>query len=90
VKAAALRSGAHPKPPALDPMQQKMVAELRHARGSDRDRLYVEQQKKAHGMALSLHQDYAASGSDPALRHAASEIVPVVQEHIAKLAAMPM
>lgn len=82
VKAAALRSGLHPKPPVLDAKQQGLVADLRKAKGADRDHVYIDQQKQAHAEALSLMQDYAASGSDAALRKAAAGIAPVVKHHI--------
>ena len=85
VKSAALRSGLHPKPPALDAKQQGLLADLRKAKGADRDHLYLDQQKQAHADALSLMQDYAATGSDAALRKAASQIVPVVKHHIEML-----
>jgi putative membrane protein len=88
VKTAALRSGLHPKPPMLDAKKQAMVADLRKAKGADRDRLYLDQQKQAHAEALSLMQDYAAAGSDAALRKAAGDIVPVVQHHIGMLNSM--
>ena len=90
VKAAALRSGTRAKPPMLNPMQRRMVQDLRGARGSDRDRLYVEQQKQAHQMALALQQEYASTGSAPALRRTARNIVPVVQHHIEMLGDMRM
>jgi putative membrane protein len=85
VKSAALRSGLHPKPPVLDPKQRGMIADLRHARGPDRDRLYLDQQRQAHSEALTLMQDYAATGSAPPLRRTAGEIVPVVQHHLEML-----
>ena len=89
VKAAALKAGLHPKPPMLDDKQQHMISELTHAKGTERDRLYVDQQKAAHQEALSLQQDYASSGDAPPLRHAAETIVPVVKHHIEMLEAMP-
>lgn len=82
VKSAAMRSGLHPKPPMLDAKQKGMVADLRKAKGADRDHVYLNQQKQAHAEALSLMQDYAATGSDAALRKAAGEIVPVIKHHI--------
>ena len=85
VKAAAMRSGLHPKPPMLDRDMSRDLAALRAARGRDRDRLYVMQQKKAHQDALMLQQGYATGGDNPALRGAAGKIVPVVQHHIAML-----
>lgn len=88
VKAAALRSGLHPKPPMLDAKQQKMLAELRHARGADRDHLYLDQQRGAHAEALNLMHDYATTGSTPALKKTAGDIAPVVQHHIDMLSNM--
>jgi len=88
VKSAALHSGLHPKPPALDAKQRGLVADLRKAKGADRDHIYLDQQKQAHADALSLMQDYASSGSDAALRKAASGIVPVVKHHIDMLNGM--
>jgi len=82
VKAAALRSGLHPKPPTLDRAQQDMLTALRRAHGSDRDRKYLDQQRGAHDQALALMQDYAAGGSSPALKKTAADIVPVIQHHI--------
>ena len=90
VKSAAARSGLHPKPPMLDWKQKKMIADLRHARGRDRDMVYIDQQKQAHAEALALMQDYAATGSAPALRRAAGNIAPVVQHHIEMLNTMRM
>ena len=89
VKAAATRSGLHPKPPTLEPAQRKMIADLRHANGAERDRIYIDQQEAAHADALSLMQDYAATGAAPALRRAAGNIVPVVQHHIDMLNSLP-
>jgi len=85
VKSAAMRSGLHPKPPMLEPKQRAMLADLRHARGRERDRAYVDQQKMAHQEALALHRDYAATGSVRALRGVAGNIVPVVEHHIMML-----
>ena len=88
VKSAAMKSGIKPKPPMLDPMQKDMVAKLMAAKGMDRDAVYIDQQKTAHQMALSLHQDYSMSGDSAPLKMAAANIVPVVQHHIEMLDAM--
>jgi putative membrane protein len=85
VKKAAMGAGLHPKPPMLDPKQRGMIAALRAAKGHERDRLYVDQQKAVHREALALHQDYAATGDVRPLRRTAGEIVPVVQHHIMML-----
>jgi len=87
VKAAAAKDGIKVAPPKLDVAQQAMIATLESAKGPARDAAYLEQQHKAHEQALALHQEYAQSGDKPALKAAAAEIVPVVQQHIAT---MPM
>ncbi|WP_174274222.1 DUF4142 domain-containing protein [Sphingomonas bacterium] len=89
VKAAAIKSGITPKPPMLSADQKMMIAKLTAAKGMDRDMLYVSQQKTAHQMALETQQDYATTGDKPALKATAGKIVPVVQEHISMLNAMP-
>jgi putative membrane protein len=88
VKSAATRSGLRPKPPMLERRQRRMMTDLRHAHGRDRDHVYLDQQRQAHAEALGLLQDYALTGSAPALRRAAHNIVPVVQHHIAMLKSM--
>lgn len=87
VKAAAMASNIKVSPPQLDAAQKAMIAQLNAATGAARDALYLQQQHKAHEMALALHEDYAMSGDKPALKAAAGEIVPVVKQHIAS---MPM
>ena len=90
VKAAARRAHLRPAPPHLNPMQTRMVSQLRRTSGAARDRLYVQQQKQAHAMALDLHRSYANRGTPAPLRMAASHIVPVVQGHRDMLRDMPM
>lgn len=87
---AAMKSGLPSMPPPeLRPDQKQMLEQLRSTSGADFDRTYVQQQMQAHQQALQLQQNYAQNGTDPALKHAASEIVPVVQEHISMLQSMP-
>jgi putative membrane protein len=88
VKAAAAKSGVTPPPPMLMPKQTAMLNELKGAKGTARDKLYITQQKAAHGEALATHQEYASTGDKPALKSTASQIVPVVQEHISMLNGM--
>lgn len=90
VKRAAAAGKLRAAPPKLNPEQSRMVAQLRAAKGADRDRLYVEQQKTAHQQALELHQSYAADGKTASLKTAAAGIVPVVQHHIEMLNGMSM
>ena len=83
IETAIRRSGHVPPPrPALKPEQAQMLDALRAA-GPDFDRAYVGQMGQSHEMALALQQGYASGGTDPALRHAAGMIVPVVQGHLA-------
>ena len=88
VKAAAARAGVKVAPPKLEPMQAKMIADLRKVSGPARDRLYVTQQKKSHQMALALHKGYSTDGRSAPLKEVASNITPVVQSHIDMLAGM--
>lgn len=88
VKMAAHEAGMHPAPPMLDAMGRSNMAQLKAAHGQQRDRLFIRQQKMAHQQALQLHQNYAQSGSVPALRRAAGKIAPVVQSHIDMLQGM--
>ena len=88
VKAAAIKSGLKPTPPALEPKQAADIAALKQASGAARDTLYIAQQKAAHQEALALHKDNAANGSAPALKAASAKIVPVVEHHIHELSGM--
>lgn len=88
VKTAAMKSGLRPKPPTLDAKQRADVAALRAVRGTERDSLYITQQKMAHQDALALQKDYSTTGDALPLRAAAGKIVPVVEHHIAMLAGL--
>lgn len=88
VKAAAARSRVKPMPPKLTPLQQELVAELRSEQGAARDAAYIAQQKASHGQALNVQKAYAMEGTAPALRAAATTIVPVVKHHMMELKAM--
>jgi putative membrane protein len=88
VKTAARQSGVRVPPPRLMPRQARMIAELRSARGADRDAVYVRQQRMAHEEALATHRDYASTGTARPLRRVATGIVPVVEHHLDMLRAM--
>jgi putative membrane protein len=90
VTAAARAAKIPPKPPMLDAPKATMVRQLNATRGTARDRLYIQQQKTAHQEALALHQDYAASGTEPHLKAAATAAVPIVQHHLEMLNGMKM
>ena len=80
-----MKAGLHLAPPKLMPMQASDIAKLRAAQGPARDKLYLQQQKTSHDMALQLQQGYAGNGTSAPLKAAAAKITPVVQEHIAML-----
>lgn len=88
VKAAAKASRVAAPPPMLNPLQTELIAELRAETGPSRDAVYIAQQKAAHGQALNVHKAYAMGGTKPALKAAATKIVPVVQSHIDMLKTM--
>lgn len=88
VKAAAAQSRVRAMPPKLNPLQQKLVTELRAEPAATRDAAYVVQQKASHGQALNVQKAYAMEGTAPALKTAAGTIVPVFEQHIAMLKTM--
>ncbi|MGK6317923.1 DUF4142 domain-containing protein [Sphingomonas sp. DT-204] len=88
VKAAARAAGLRAPAPRLNREQSRNIATLRAARGAQRDRLYLQQQRIAHRQALELHRGYARSGAVRSLRVTAGQIAPVVQHHIAMLSRM--
>lgn len=81
--AAAASAGLAPPPPALLPQHQALLDQLNAAgSGPSFDRAFHDVQMMAHQQALQLHQNYAASGDNPALRAVASQAVPVIQGHL--------
>ena len=83
--ASAKAADLKPASPLLSSAQQTMIATLGPLSGAEFDRTYLDQQRKAHAEALSLHRTYAAGGDQPALRQTAAKIVPVIEHHIAML-----
>jgi putative membrane protein len=82
VKAAAQASGIKVAPPKLMPKQSAMIAQLKAASTTQREKIYLTQQVTAHEEALALHQGYAANGDKPALKKVAATAVPIVQKHL--------
>lgn len=80
--ATAQSAGLMPPPPALMPMHQQMLDQLRMAPMGSFDVAFRDVQVNAHQQALALHQNYAASGDVPALRTVAGAAVPVIQGHL--------
>lgn len=88
VKAAAMKDHVAVHAPMLNADQKQMLAQLKAAKGTARDQLYVQQQTQSHQMALQLQQGYAQGGDKQNLMMAAQQIVPVVQSHIDMLNGM--
>jgi len=81
--AAAASAGLSPPAPALLPPQQAALDQLRAtAPGMAFDVAFQQAQIQAHQNALTLMQNYAASGDVPALRTAASSAIPTIQMHL--------
>jgi len=78
-------------PPAMLPPQQAMLDQLRAAgTGYAFDQAFQQIQIQAHQEALTLHQNYAASGDVAQLKATAGQIVPVVQQHLSMLQALQL
>ena len=80
--AAAQAAGITPPPPQMTPEHAQMLSQLQAAGPGQFDAAFRSIQIQAHQQALALHQNYAAGGDVPALRTVATNIVPVVQNHL--------
>jgi putative membrane protein len=89
IKAAARTANITPPAPKMDAQQQRMLDEIKNADAASVDAVYLRHQRAAHEKALSMHQNYALNGENSALKQAASEIAPVVENHIAALTRLP-
>jgi putative membrane protein len=89
--AAAQSAHVPAPPPTLLPQHQALLDQLRSAgTGYAFDQAFQQIQIQAHQQALTLHQNYAASGDVPALRATAAQIVPVVQNHLSALQSLQL
>lgn len=86
--AAAQSAGITAPPPALRPEHAAMLQQIQSAPPGQFDIVFRDVQIQAHQQALQLHQGYANGGDTPALRTAATNIVPVVQNHLNMLQSM--
>jgi putative membrane protein len=81
--AAAASARLQPPAPTLLPAQQAMLDQLRSSgTGPSFDMAYQQAQIQAHQNALTLFQNYAASGDVPAIRTAAGQAIPTIQSHL--------
>lgn len=86
--AAAQSAGITPPPPALLPDHAALLQQIQSAPAGSFDQVYRDIQVTAHQQALQLHSNYASGGDTPALRTVATNIVPVVQNHLTMLQSM--
>lgn len=82
LRAAAIKDGLAPPETKLDADHAAKLKELQETAADRFDSLYLDMQVKGHTGALALHKDFAASEKDTALKAAAGEIAPVVQQHL--------
>jgi putative membrane protein len=69
-------------PTAMDADHQKKYDDMSKLTGADFDKAYVNAMVDDHKGALSLMQDEAKNGKDPALAAFAGKTAPVVQMHL--------
>jgi len=74
-----------PMPTEMDAEHKQKVDKLRSASGAEFDRMYFEEQTKAHREAHALHDGYAQNGDNAELKKTAADIAKVVQSHIKEL-----
>ena len=88
LKAIASKENITLSPPSLAPDMQSKIDALKAVNGAAFDTLYLTQQVPAHESALKLHQGYAASGDNAALKAFASKTSTVVSKHLDEARAM--
>ncbi|MBB3054554.1 DUF4142 domain-containing protein [Mucilaginibacter gotjawali] len=69
-------------PAAMDADHQKKFEDMSKLTGTDFDKAYINLMADDHKDALSLMQDEAKNGKDPALAGFAGKTAPVVQMHL--------
>jgi putative membrane protein len=66
------------------------VAAMQRLSGDDFDKAYVEWQILSHREAVALFKEESASGDDIDARKFAGDTLPVLQQHLDRLLAMPV
>ena len=88
LKSIASKENITLSPPSLAPDMQAKIDALRSAKGEAFDTMYLTQQVPAHETALKLHQGYAQSGENAALKAFAAKTSTVVSKHLDEARAM--
>jgi predicted outer membrane protein len=76
-------------PVQLDAEKSAMLNQMASTSGPQFDRLYGQAQRMGHQQALALHQTYAQTGTDPALRQFAASVVPHIEHHAMEARRLP-
>jgi putative membrane protein len=76
-------------PDKLDPKHEGMIEELNKAKPEDFDKIYAEQQVKAHRKAVELFDDYAEDGENAALKQFAANTLPTIKQHLEEAEKLP-
>lgn len=73
-------------PPATDtPPKDPHLAQTK---GDDFDRMYIHAMASGHGNTVSMYQNYAIMGKDPAVKAFAQQALPMLKEHLATIKAL--
>ena len=82
--AAGSEARQYLEPPAMLPFQWEWLRDLEDSSSRRFDQEYVDQRVEAHEIAVALHRNYAANGSDAELRAFAEAAVPKASAHLAE------
>lgn len=76
-------------PTQLDDQHQKMLQQLQGESGQTFEKDYDKMQQQGHQEAVSLFQNYAQSGDNPALKRWAQRTLPTLQDHLSMAQKLP-
>lgn len=82
IKAIVQKDKLSAPPAALDPKRQAMIDALDASPAGAFDKLYTDQQVKAHEEALATLEAYAKDGTNADLKAFAAKTAPKVQQHL--------
>lgn len=82
IKAIVKAENMSSPPAALDPKRQAMINALDGAPAASFDRVYMDQQVKAHDEALNMLRTYAQDGTNADLKAFATKTAPKVAQHL--------
>ena len=69
-------------PTEVNKKQEKMLKALTEAKPEEFDKLYIEQQIKAHEKASDLFDKYAERGDNDALKQFAANTLLAIKQHL--------